>query len=68
MLMSLDFIVSVPQKRWGLLVMPKKDKYHGGLLAASIAATNASHWMSAQTGCEATAAHYFYTAVQGVFI
>lgn len=65
MLMSLDFIVSVPQKRWGLPAMAKKDKYRGGRRSDSIAATTTSHLMSPQT---ATAAHCLYSAVQDVFI
>lgn len=65
MLMSLDFIESVPQTRWGLPATAKKDKYRGGPRSAS---TAASLLMSAQTGCEATAADCLYSAVRAVFI
>lgn len=68
--MSLDFIESVPQTRWGLPATAKKDKYRGGpRFAAAAAATAAtSLFMSAQTGCEATAADCLYSAVRAVFI
>lgn len=64
MLMSLDFIESAPQTRWGLPAMARKDKYRGGPRSTSAA----SLLMSAQTGCEATATDCLHAAAQAVII